>query len=26
MAQTPKIFKGLDSWIRHLLRAFQLKH
>ncbi|EOA1695482.1 hypothetical protein ACOFEY_004671 [Escherichia coli] len=22
MAQTPKIFKDLDSWIRHLLRAF----
>ncbi|EPF4177822.1 TPA: hypothetical protein ACUKX0_004204 [Escherichia coli] len=22
MAQTPKIFEDLDSWIRHLLRAF----
>ena len=26
LAQTPKIFKYLDSWIRHRLRAIQLKH
>ena len=26
LAQTPKTFKGLDSWIRHRLRAVQLKH
>lgn len=26
LAQTPKIFKDLDSWIRHRLRAIQLKH
>ncbi|CNG58443.1 Group II intron%2C maturase-specific domain [Yersinia enterocolitica] len=26
LAQTPQIFKDLDSWIRHRLRAIQLKH
>lgn len=26
MAQTPQTFKDLDSWIRHRLRAIQLKH
>jgi RNA-directed DNA polymerase len=26
LAQTPKTFKDLDSWIRHRLRADQLKH
>ncbi|ENZ6368306.1 hypothetical protein MP877_23175 [Escherichia coli] len=26
LAQTPKIFKELDSWIRHRLRAIHLKH
>ena len=26
LAQTPKIFKKLDEWIRHRLRAIQLKH
>jgi RNA-directed DNA polymerase len=26
LAQTPQIFKNLDSWIRHRLRAIQLKH
>ncbi|WP_309461155.1 group II intron maturase-specific domain-containing protein [Escherichia coli] len=26
LAQTLKIFKDLDSWIRHRLRAIQLKH
>ncbi|EKT4207206.1 TPA: group II intron reverse transcriptase/maturase [Salmonella enterica] len=26
LAQTPKIFKDLDSWIHHRLRAIQLKH
>lgn len=26
LADTPKIFSGLDSWIRHRLRAIQLKH
>ncbi|MGC8501385.1 MAG: group II intron maturase-specific domain-containing protein [Leptospirillia bacterium] len=26
LAQTPRTFKGLDSWIRHRLRAVQLKH
>ncbi|WP_208867265.1 group II intron maturase-specific domain-containing protein [Rhizobium gallicum] len=25
LAQTPQIFKNLDSWIRHRLRAIQLK-
>ena len=25
-AQTPKIFRELDEWIRHRLRALQLKH
>jgi hypothetical protein len=25
-AQTPGIFRGLDEWIRHRLRAIQLKH
>ena len=25
-AQTPKVFRGLDEWIRHRLRALQLKH
>ena len=26
LAETPKTFKDLDSWIRHRLRAVQLKH
>jgi RNA-directed DNA polymerase len=26
LAQTPQTFKDLDSWIRHRLRAVQLKH
>ncbi|HWT64776.1 MAG TPA: group II intron reverse transcriptase/maturase [Terracidiphilus sp.] len=26
LAQTPQTFKDLDSWIRHRLRAIQLKH
>ncbi|EFH7299914.1 group II intron reverse transcriptase/maturase [Escherichia coli] len=26
LAQIPKIFKDLDSWIRHRLRAIQFKH
>jgi RNA-directed DNA polymerase len=26
LAQTPQIFKNLDSWIRHRLRAIQLRH
>ena len=26
LAETPKTFKDLDSWIRHRLRAIQLKH
>jgi RNA-directed DNA polymerase len=26
LAQTPQIFKDLDSWIRHRLRAIQLYH
>jgi len=26
LAQTPKIFSRLDEWIRHRLRALQLKH
>ncbi|AOK52110.1 group II intron reverse transcriptase/maturase [Burkholderia stagnalis] len=25
-AQTPKVFRQLDEWIRHRLRAMQLKH
>src|ERR1017187_3277815 len=26
LAQTPSTFKDLDSWMRHRLRAIQLKH
>jgi RNA-directed DNA polymerase len=26
LAQTPQVFKDLDSWTRHRLRAIQLKH
>jgi RNA-directed DNA polymerase len=26
LADTPKTFRGLDEWIRHRLRAIQLKH
>lgn len=26
LAQTPRIFRDLDSWTRHRLRAIQLKH
>ena len=26
LAQTPKVFRELDKWIRHRLRAVQLKH
>lgn len=26
LAQTPQTFKALDSWLRHRLRAIQLKH
>jgi len=26
LAQTPQTFKNLDSWMRHRLRAIQLKH
>ena len=26
LAQTPRIFATLDEWIRHRLRALQLKH
>lgn len=26
LAQTPKVFRALDEWIRHRLRAMQLKH
>lgn len=26
LAQTPRVFSGLDEWIRHRLRAVQLKH
>jgi RNA-directed DNA polymerase len=26
LAQTPKVFRTLDKWIRHRLRAVQLKH
>lgn len=25
LAQTPKVFRGLDAWLRHRLRALQLK-
>ena len=26
LAQTPNVFRELDEWIRHRLRAVQLKH
>ena len=26
MAETPEVFRNLDEWIRHRLRAIQLKH
>jgi group II intron reverse transcriptase/maturase len=26
LAQTPKVFRELDEWVRHRLRALQLKH
>ncbi len=26
LAQTPKVFRQLDEWLRHRLRALQLKH
>jgi RNA-directed DNA polymerase len=26
LAQTPKIWRSLDEWLRHRLRAIQLKH
>jgi RNA-directed DNA polymerase len=26
LADTPGIFRDLDAWIRHRLRAIQLKH
>lgn len=26
LAQTPNVFRGLDEWLRHRLRAVQLKH
>ena len=26
MAQTPRVWRGLDEWLRHRLRAIQLKH
>ena len=26
LARTPKVFRELDEWIRHRLRAVQLKH
>ena len=26
LAQTPRVFAGLDEWMRHRLRAIQLKH
>ena len=26
LAQTPKVFRELDAWLRHRLRAVQLKH
>jgi len=26
LADTPRLFRDLDAWIRHRLRALQLKH
>jgi hypothetical protein len=26
LAQTPRVFKGLEEWMRHRVRAIQLKH
>lgn len=26
LSQTPKVWRGLDEWLRHRLRAIQLKH
>ena len=26
LAQTPKVWRELDEWLRHRLRAIQLKH
>ena len=26
LAQTPKVFRGLDEWLRHRLRAMRLEH
>jgi RNA-directed DNA polymerase len=26
LAQTPKVWRELDKWVRHRLRAIQLKH
>jgi hypothetical protein len=26
LAQTPKVLRTLDEWLRHRLRAIQLKH
>jgi RNA-directed DNA polymerase len=26
LAQTPRVFRELDAWLRHRLRAVQLKH
>ena len=26
LAQTPNVWRGLDEWLRHRLRAIQLKH
>ncbi len=26
LAQTPRVWRGLDKWLRHRLRAIQLKH
>jgi hypothetical protein len=26
LAQTPRVFRSLDEWLRHRLRALQLKH
>lgn len=26
LAQTPKVWQALDEWLRHRLRAIQLKH
>ena len=26
LAQTPRVFRALDEWLRHRLRALQLKH